>query len=1015
MSAKPAYCIPFVTTGCVFGRNCSLRHDIYKCECGTILRKIDQELHCRGKKHQLLLLTSAGHDDKVQDRREPRINGRNKTQSNPTQEGPRKRKINNGVRHVQLNETHDNWTHGHSERPLTVCKICHRKICHSDYDAHVEEHMRRQHFATIRTTLEDAKKDKEGVKVTGRSGIDFGVLDVSHSVEVAVSITSTESAVYLQRCQMRSSSTGSEHEVKFSARLRGKSRVVHQDSSRVLSIIFYPSYAGVHEDTLELAFYDPIRQRSFVITRSVIATVGSKDDYDQLKVKVPYTRKKISQFTGTIIPSLRSPARIKTVWAEKISTFSPPQSLIEATYGPHVNPTLASQNVKKWMPGTLNAQSYPWWFQVLLFLEEHMKLNLCAYSLSGVELEKTHLHYNLLVEGLAENRPSVLVGDIILVSHSDSLETFDARNWYEGRVIEVHQKHVSLRFRDGFDPYKGTKFDVQFTLNRLPFRRMHHVLVNNNKPARLLFPEPSHIEGATRPTREMMDSIIPYYRPLAHDKEQLETVAAIINQKPGSVPFVVFGPPGTGKTITLVEAMQQILDRDPNARILACAPNNAAADLIAQKLVHRGASKVFRLNAVSRRLDDLPHCLLDISLVDDNQVFDVPKLAQLMSYRVVVATCLSAGIPANLGVKRGYYSHIFIDEAGQAKEPEIMVPIKGIADENTNVIIAGDNQQLGPVVHSYLAKSLGLQTSYLDRMMSRSIYDLNTNRGITIVKLVKNFRSHRDILQFSNDTFYESELQPCADRILVHSLDAYEGLPTKGFPLIFHGVVGRDEQEASSPSFFNIDEATLVKNYCLDLVHNSKNATRAEHIGVITPYHAQRCKITELFSKNHKLRDIKVGSVEEFQGQERRVIIISTVRSNRDFITADIKRSLGFVANKSRLNVALTRAQALLIVIGNPVVLSLDPLWRSFLNFVHTRGGWKGKEIDWNPEETILHEATDGYGEERRASEEGDLEAAIVKLKALIMEIHEGDGFGYVEDELEEDVVFERPILREAE
>lgn len=102
MSANPAYCIPFVTMGCIFGRNCSLRHDIYKCECGTILRKIDQKPHCRGKKHQLLLSVLAGHEDKAQD--EHRSNGRNKSQSSPT-EGPRKRKINNGVRHVQLNET----------------------------------------------------------------------------------------------------------------------------------------------------------------------------------------------------------------------------------------------------------------------------------------------------------------------------------------------------------------------------------------------------------------------------------------------------------------------------------------------------------------------------------------------------------------------------------------------------------------------------------------------------------------------------------------------------------------------------------------------------------------------------------------------------------------------------------------------------------------------------------------------------------------------------------------------
>jgi helicase MOV-10 len=112
-------------------------------------------------------------------------------------------------------------------------------------------------------------------------------------------------------------------------------------------------------------------------------------------------------------------------------------------------------------------------------------------------------------------------------------------------------------------------------------------------------------------------------------------------------------------------------------------------------------------------------------------------------------------------------------------------------------------------------------------------------------------------------------------------------LPKKKFPVVFHGIVGRDQQEASSPSFFNIDEATLVKKYCKSLVEDRKLKTRSdpspyfscvgcsmttcftvpEHIGVITPYHAQRCKILDLFRRDNKLQGIKVGSVEEFQGQ----------------------------------------------------------------------------------------------------------------------------------------------------
>ncbi|KAF8156830.1 RNA helicase [Crassisporium funariophilum] len=891
-------------------------------------------------------------------------------------------------------------------------------VPNSNYDIHVEEHMRKQHMKEVRAALDEAMEDKEGVTVTGKTGIDFGILDTENSVEVTVTISSSISAVSIAKCRMQSSGREDEHGVRFSAHLRGRSKVVQKGSSRILSIIFHPSYAGLYEDTLELGFYDLDRRRTFVITRTVAATVGSREDHEQLKAKTPYTRREpTAPFcpTGKIVPSLRPPVWTKTAWAEWLPPYTPPPRLIEAVFGPGVHPKSALQNVKRWMPAAFNERTYGSWFQILLFLEEErVKQDLDAYSLASVELEAKYPRYNLLVEGLAENRPSVLVGDFILVSHPDVLETLNTRTWYEGRVHQVHQDHVSLRFGENFNIYKGSKFDVRFVLNRLPFRRMHHALMNKFNPTRFLFPTLAHIQGVARISTVKMREISPFYRPLGEDDEQMETVAAIINQKPGSVPFVVFGPPGTGKTKTIVEAMQQLLDRDEDIRILACAPNNSAADLIAMELKHRGRTEVFRLNSLSRRIDDMPKSLRDLSLINDNQVFAMPLLEQLVKYRVVVATCLSAGVPANLGVKRGHYSHIFIDEAGQGKEPEIMVPVKSIADDKTNLVIAGDNQQLGPVVHSELARVLGLKTSYLARIMALDIYNPDTHGGITIVKLVKNFRSHPDILKFSNDAFYNSELQSCGDRALVNSLDHYEELPKKKFPVIFHAIIGRDEREAKSPSFFNIDEATQVKKYCLSLINNRKNNTKGEHIGVITPYHAQRCKILDLLYKDHKLRDIKVGSVEEFQGQERRVIIISTVRSNKDFVTADIRRSLGFVANKNRMNVALTRAQALLIVIGNPVVLSLDPLWRTFLNFVHTRGGWKGKQIDWDPEELIVGE-TDEFGRARRAHVEGEMEETINRLRSLILERHQEDGYSIDSDDDEDAGAFERPVLREAE
>lgn len=151
------------------------------------------------------------------------------------------------------------------------------------------------------------------------------------------------------------------------------------------------------------------------------------------------------------------------------------------------------------------------------------------------------------------------------------------------------------------------------------------------------------------------------------------------------------------------------------------------------KLLVLGPTQVFRLNALSRKVNDMPKILRPIAKVDDNSTFAIPDIEQLARYRVIVSTCYSGGVPAGLGLKSGHFSHIFIDEAGQGREPEVMVAIKGNANSKTNVILAGDIHQLGPIVHSPLAASLGLGISYLHRIMQRPIYNLNTGKGITYV------------------------------------------------------------------------------------------------------------------------------------------------------------------------------------------------------------------------------------------------------------------------------------------
>ncbi len=193
----------------------------------------------------------------------------------------------------------------------------------------------------------------------------------------------------------------------------------------------------------------------------------------------------------------------------------------------------------------------------------------------------------------------------------------------------------------------------------------------------------------------------------------------------------MFEVPGRGKTVTVIEAMRQILHSNPNARILACAPSNSAADLIAERLAELGKNQLFRLNAPSRSKRTVPRSVLPFSLLNSSDMFCAPSPEALVRFRVVVSTCMSASIPYGIGVRRGHFTHIFIDEAGQATEPEAMIPIKDNADSATNVILSGDSKQLGPIVRSPVALELGLGVSYLDRLMQNPIYDEVEGKGVT--------------------------------------------------------------------------------------------------------------------------------------------------------------------------------------------------------------------------------------------------------------------------------------------
>ncbi|XP_023590289.1 RNA helicase Mov10l1 [Trichechus manatus latirostris] len=650
----------------------------------------------------------------------------------------------------------------------------------------------------------------------------------------------------------------------------------------------------------------------------------------------------------------------------------------------------------------LNMSNYKEKFSTLLWLEEiHAETELKEYNMSGVTLKRNGDLLVLEVPGLAESRPSLYAGDkLILKTQEYNGHVIE----YIGYVIEIHEEEVTLKLNPEFEQaYNFEPMDVEFTYNRTTSRRCHFALEQViHLGVKVLFPEEiilqspqvtgnwSHIQNTknegqstTKKNRRTgkdqtkhagkerhasakdvlgmaafaaehselganeAQSVKArdkgFFNPMLNENQKL-AVKRILSGDCRPLPYILFGPPGTGKTVTIIEAVLQVYCALPDSRILVCAPSNSAADLVCLRL-HE--SQVLRPGAMVRVNAT---CRFEETIIDAVKPYcrDGEDIWKASRFRVIITTCSSAGLFYQIGVRVGHFTHVFVDEAGQASEPECLIPLGLISDVNGQIVLAGDPMQLGPVIKSRLAMAYGLNVSMLERLMSRPAYLRDENafgacgayNPLLVTKLVKNYRSHSALLALPSRLFYHKELEVCADPKVVTSLLGWEKLPRKGFPLIFHGVRGSEAREGRSPSWFNPAEAVQVMRYCCLLSRSLSSQVSANDIGVITPYRKQVEKI-KILLRTVDLTDVKVGSVEEFQGQEYLVVIISTVRSNENRFEDD-RFFLGFLSNSKRFTVAITRPKALLIVLGNPYVLVRDPCFGALLEYSVTNGVYTG-------------------------------------------------------------------------
>ncbi|XP_047512254.1 probable RNA helicase armi isoform X1 [Pieris napi] len=603
----------------------------------------------------------------------------------------------------------------------------------------------------------------------------------------------------------------------------------------------------------------------------------------------------------------------------------------------------------------MTLQNYCDRWHTLLFMEEiQTNINLRVYDAPKAFLIRHQDYLGLEISGLCERRPSLLAGDRVIVK-----DTWIPNNKnYEGYIHMIKGDLVLFKFDSRFhELYDGGDVSVQFHQSRTTYRRAHHAINNvlNSLGPDILFPSKLKLKPY-QVSKDQLEKINWYNNEL--NNGQKRAVINILKGESRPLPYVIFGPPGTGKTITVIETILQILKNIPDSRILVATPSNSASNLITERLIqYRNdfSGSVVRLIAhylaESNNISDVikPYCAtIDIAregtsnskhYVKDSINMNCQK-SYVGRHRVIISTCNCIGSLFYMNFPKGHFTHIIVDEAGQANEPELMIPLS-LSDKNSGqIILAGDPMQLGPVVLSKNCIEFGMDQSYLCRILECYPYQKDFNSyeagfdDRVVTKLCDNYRSLAEVLSLPSKMFYDDTLVPKFDKntswipkIVNATCDVFGITENKSGGIYVYGIQGQNTRAEDSPSWYNPQEASMV---ALTTCKLYKNKVTPEEIGIISPYIAQ-IKYLRLIFNAMGLPQPKIGTVEEFQGQERPIILITTVRSTESLIQQDIKYTLGFVNSPKRLNVAITRAQISMILFCNPHLLSTDSLWNEVI------------------------------------------------------------------------------------